>query len=276
MVASKSENSGTIAAKIDAMLCVLGTGGKPFVDPKRLRPWRQEAGVAPPPCCSPRRLCLTSCGAVVYGVLFLPFSLAVLQQTMEQKVRRHPQRPELPAANSQDPTPTCTRLALTAALDPVAQEPLDPLGNGVLSTSSWLASSVFLFSLLLFCVVTLNLFSDELVGANTTGLGIFLSIVVVLIWLQQALTWYYILHRSLFEREPSLLLTARLPGLTSVEDVCGPRLSEKPCGQLGTLALGSQHETVKVSPTTESAPTSPLSRSTARKSIHSVARRTQL
>ena len=32
-------------------------------------------------------------------------------------------------------------------------------------------------------------------GRGTLGLGVFLGAVVVLIWLQQALTWYYILQR---------------------------------------------------------------------------------
>ena len=41
----------------------------------------------------------------------------------------------------------------------------------------------------------LNFASDELMGRGTLGLGVFLGAVVVLIWLQQALTWYYILQR---------------------------------------------------------------------------------
>ena len=46
-------------------------------------------------------------------------------------------------------------------------------------------------------------------GRGTLGLGVFLGAVVVLIWLQQALTWYYILQR---------------PELAVVEEQLGARL----------------------------------------------------
>ena len=104
---------------------------RPLIDPERLRPWRRAFNAdgaegregtfrAKPPRCSIERLGLTLAGAVVYGVLFLPFSLGVLQQSAEQK------------------------------------RPLDPYGDEGLTSSSWGASSAFLLSLLLLCVVPLN------------------------------------------------------------------------------------------------------------------------
>ena len=169
-IAKKSANPGGIATKIDDLLRAVCWRGRPLIDPEWLRPWRRAFNAdgaegregtfrAKPPRCSVERLGLTMAGAVVYGVLFLPFTLGVLQQTMEQK------------------------------------RPLDPYGDDGLSSSSWGASSAFLLSLLLLCVVPLNFASDELMGRGTLGLGLFLGAVVVLIWLQQALTWYYILQR---------------------------------------------------------------------------------
>ena len=95
-----------------ACLHAFGGHGRPVLDPEWLRPWRRAFNAdgaegregtfrAKPPRCSAERLGLTLLGAVVYGILFLPFSLGVLQQTMAQK------------------------------------RPLDPYGDEGLTASSW-------------------------------------------------------------------------------------------------------------------------------------------
>ena len=95
-IAKKSANPGGIATKIDDLLRAVCWRGRPLLDPEWLRPWRRAFNAdgaegregtfrAKPPRCSVERLGLTMAGAVVYGVLFLPFTLGVLQQTMEQK-----------------------------------------------------------------------------------------------------------------------------------------------------------------------------------------------
>ena len=73
--------------------------------------------------------------------------------------------------------------------------PVDPYGELGLSRSAWVSATVFLLTLTVYAIVPLSFFTDYYVGAETQGLAVFLGTVVLLIALQQLLTWRYILLR---------------------------------------------------------------------------------
>ena len=178
-LAERGATTGGIADKIDTLLSSVTRNGKVLLDPAFLRPWRtvpppptqmmlpeeQQQPEAPnrasplPPWYSPKRFVFTLFGSLIYGILFVPFCLAVLQQTMQEG------------------------------------SPVDPYGQADLSRSAWVSAMIFLSSLVLYTIIPLSFFKELYVGAETPGLGVFLGIMVGLIFLQQALAWRYILLR---------------------------------------------------------------------------------
>lgn len=178
-LAERGATTGGIADKIDTLLSSITRNDKALLDPAWLRPWRtvpppptqmalpeeQQHPEEPyrasplPPWYSPKRFVVTLFGSVIYGILFVPFCLAVLQQTMQEGA------------------------------------PVDPYGQADLSRSAWVSAMVFLSALVLYTIVPLSFFKELYVGAETPGLGVFLGIMVGLIFLQQALAWRYILLR---------------------------------------------------------------------------------
>ena len=159
----------SIGMKIDDMVSKLDSR----IDPYILRPWKRvppppptgDAYVPepppPPPWYSPRRWLLTFVGCVFYGILFVPFIFAILQQSAATSVA------------------------------------VSPFGDNVfLSRSSWAASFVFLTTVALYCMAVFNLELSQ--GAK--AISIFL--LMLLVWLQQALTWRYIQLRPDLNEPP--------------------------------------------------------------------------
>ena len=110
-----------------------------------------------PPWYSPKRFVVTLFGSVIYGILFVPSAWRCCSRRCRRGARR-------------------------------------PYGQADLSRSAWVSAMVFLSALVLYTIVPLSFFK-ELRKAETPGLGVFLGIMVGLIFLQQALAWRYILLR---------------------------------------------------------------------------------
>ena len=169
---STGRRNGSILAKIDGQL------------PKRintylLRPWlrkpppasdearaaaeasgRTTPTAAQPPWWSPRRWCFTLVGAIFYGVLFVPFIFAVLQQTMTDGTA------------------------------------VDPFGADVrVSRAAWISGYVYVAVVSLFVIIVFSLQSVSELPASDPMLLFLFGCVVAFILIQQALTLRYVLLR---------------------------------------------------------------------------------
>ena len=104
----------------------------------------------------------TLSGAVLYGIGFVPFVFALLQQASMERT----------------------------ALDPFAPE-------GTPSTRAWRAGFTFLLAVVVFCLVGFTALDPVWYVPNSSRLTALLSIVVVFVWIQQALTLRCACHARL-------------------------------------------------------------------------------
>ena len=85
----------TMSAKIDDMLETLRWKGRPIISPARLRPWLHgQEGVLRAGSFDLRYGLHVACGSMVYGILFVPFVFALLQQTMMDNEALDPYSPD--------------------------------------------------------------------------------------------------------------------------------------------------------------------------------------
>lgn len=163
--------AGSISAKIDDMLMHLPRCcGCRFIDPYCLRPWlghpEREAPEWDDVCSWPQRLL----GSLLYGVLFCPFALSLLQQTL---------------------------------MDGVAIDSFK--SDRTLSRRAWVKGALAILIVFLYCVIFFTAFDSSWYEPGALKLTWLLFIVVALVLLQQALTVHYILLRpelSHLEKNP--------------------------------------------------------------------------
>lgn len=78
-----TRRSSTIGANIDFML--IGDCARRLrIDPYILRPWKRVPPAPKPPWWSPRLWLMTLIGSAFYGVLFVPFIFAILQEAASE------------------------------------------------------------------------------------------------------------------------------------------------------------------------------------------------
>ena len=135
----------------------------------------------PPSLRSPVGIFRLVFGAVVYGVLFLPFVFALLQQS---------------------------------AMDRSAVDPFHP--SQTLSRRSWLAAYVFLFAVSLYVLVAFTALPDSWYAPGEPRLAIVLTAVLAVVWVQQGLTFRYILLRG-----PELNRLRKDEGAQHKHQLCG-------------------------------------------------------
>ena len=99
-------------------------------------------------------------GSIVYGVLFIPFVFALLQQSAMDR----------------------------SAVDPFRREE-------TLSGRSWLSAFVFLFAVWLYVLIAFTALPETWYQPGEIRLAIVLTAVMLVVWIQQALTYQYILRR---------------------------------------------------------------------------------
>jgi hypothetical protein len=99
-------------------------------------------------------------GAWFYGILFVPFTFALLQQTMIEGV----------------------------ALDPFA-------ATGTPSPRAWAAAFLFLIFISMYCLISMTSMPESFYEAGSLRLSMLLGGVVAAVWVQQSLTLRYILLR---------------------------------------------------------------------------------
>lgn len=170
--AAPGDDTAGIAAKIDALLLRLRTGRSRYIvpDPAFLRPWKMH-GIERPLCegvaAWPRLLCAFA----VYGILFVPFTFAVLQQAM------------------------------------IDRKAIDPFGTHTLSDRVWMGGFAFLLTAFLYVVILFTALADDSrwYRPGSVRLSLLLLSVVGLVLLQQLLALRYILMRkdlSVLHKDP--------------------------------------------------------------------------
>ena len=145
---ARDERSGSVKQKIDDAF--------KYIAPCCLRAVDPLTG----PCAKCGWL-RTFCGSVFYGVAFVPFVFALLQQ---------------------------------ANMDRIALDPFAPEGTPL--CRAWLAGVVFLAAVCLYCFFALTVLDEEAwYTPGSPQLTLLLGGVVLFVWIQQALTLRYILLR---------------------------------------------------------------------------------